>query len=120
MGSFSSQTSLGNPTGLHACIGSLEHVELLHPGFSTSLSLAVLLMYIGIRFFCASAPVGVNAGRKFSAGRSPGGGPSQYPLKSRGSNFPFAAVDAAGAFFFPALVWPWPKVTSQTTRHKAA
>jgi hypothetical protein len=93
-------------------------VELRHPGFSTSLSLAVLLMYIGIRFFIASAPAGVNDGRAFSAGRSPGDGPSQNPLKSRGSNFAFAAPEAGIGGFCPALVWP--KVTAETTRHKAA
>src|SRR2546423_14231706 len=110
MGSFSSHTSLGNPTGLQACIGSLEHVELLHPGFSLSLSLGVLLIYIGIRFFCASEPAGVNGGRASSAGRSPGGGPSQYPLKSRGSNFAFAAVADAAAFFSPPFL-AWLKAT---------
>jgi hypothetical protein len=60
-------------------------------------------MYIGIRFFIASAPAGVNAGRASSAGRSFGGGPSQYPLKSRGSNFGLAAVEGA-AFFRPDFV----------------
>src|SRR5258705_7245452 len=116
MGSFSSHTSRGNPMGLHACIGSLEHVELLHPGFSAFASLPPLLMYTGIRFFIASAPAGVKAGRAFSTGRSPGGGPSQYPVKSRGSNFGFAA--AVGAFS-PGLV-AWPKATAETNRHKLA
>src|SRR5439155_15797000 len=116
MGSFSSQTSLGKPTGLHACTGSFEQVELRHPGFSTSLSLPFLLMYIGIRFFIASAPAGVNAGRAFPAGRSPGGGPSQNPLKSRGSNF--AVPEPVAGRCCLGLVWP--KATKETSRPTTA
>src|SRR4029453_7551463 len=97
-------------------MGSLEQVEFLHPGFSAFASLPPLLMYIGIRFFIASAPAGVNAGRAFSTGRSPGGGPSQIPVKSRGSNFGFEA--GVGAFS-PALV-AWPKATPETNTHKPA
>src|SRR5438132_11787873 len=118
MGSFSSQTSLGKPIGLQACTGSLEHVEFLHPGFSAFASLPPLLMYTGIRFFIASAPAGVNAGRAFSTGRSPGGGPSQYPVKSCGSYFGFAAFDAAGAL--PGALLAWPNATPETNRQRAA
>src|SRR6266516_1250395 len=114
MGSFSSHTILGKPTGLHACVGSLEHVLLLHPGFCTSLSFAVLLIYTGIRLLIASAPAGVNAGRAFSAGRSPGGGPSQNPLKSRGSNFPAGALLAGCC----CLGLVWPKATKEKGRPK--
>src|SRR5206468_1157010 len=114
MGSFSSQTCLGNPTGLHTYIGSLEHVELLHPGFSPPLPL--LLIYTGIRLLIASLPAGVNAGRAFSAGRSPGGGPSQNPLKSRGSNF--AVPEPVAGRCCLGLVWP--KATTETSRPTTA
>src|SRR5262245_3823566 len=112
MGSFSSQTSRGKPVGLQACTGSLEQVELLHPGFSALTSLPVLLMYMGMRCFIFAAPAGVKAGRAFSAGRSPGGGPSQIPEKSRGSNF------AAGAL--PWAFAAWPNATPETNRQSVA